>query len=303
MIYCENDKIKINEQQLKSHAKATEKYVDVSFALPHGDWHGWIPVEYRRTGVNLQTDEEISDYIEKIYNIMEKTPPSEWLSAEEQFWREEKPNAATTKEFFDILAQGGWKCNKHELPQNPNFARRIQDLKEFGYTLATDTARFCPICEKNTTNIILLPIPRAFTGGGYETWSKQLRKRILEVLQNYDVYESKKTAHLLPDHKFPEIRWDENTKEENSDSMTDEEISQKFQLLTNQRNQQKREVCRTCFQTGKRQYPFGIKYFYHGGEDWDSAIPTRGKSAEDGCFGCGWYDMEKWRQELLELLC
>ena len=72
--------------------------------------------------------------------------------------------------------------------------------------------------------------------------------------------------------------------------------------MTNQRNQQKREVCRTCFQTGKRGYPFGIKYYYFGSEDWDPNIPQKGKRAERGCEGCGWYDMAKWRQCLLDNL-
>ena len=81
--------------------------------------------------------------------------------------------------------------------------------------------------------------------------------------------------------------------------MTDDEIRQKFQLLTNQRNQQKREVCRTCFQTGKRGYPFGIKYYYAGSEDWDPGIPAKGKKAECGCVGCGWYDVAEWRRQLL----
>lgn len=82
-----------------------------------------------------------------------------------------------------------------------------------------------------------------------------LRKRIIKVLGSIDVYEDTFSPHCLPDHKFSEIRWDDETKGENPDAMADEEIRQKFQLLTNQRNQQKREVCRTCFQTGSADIP------------------------------------------------
>ena len=81
--------------------------------------------------------------------------------------------------------------------------------------------------------------------------------------------------------------------------MTDEEIRQKFQLLTNQRNQQKREVCRTCFQTGKRGSLFGIPYYYEGTENWDTSIPQKGKEAEKGCIGCPWYDIQEWRRHLI----
>ena len=133
---------------------------------------------------------------------------------------------------------------------------------------------------------------------GYETWSPVLRKKILKVLNNVDVYECRQAASLLPDHKFPEIRWDEKTREQNPDDMSEEEIKAKFQLLSNQRNQQKREVCRNCFQTGKRGTPFNVKFFHIGDENWPSKVPARGKGAEIGCHGCGWYDMQKWRDEL-----
>ena len=139
-------------------------------------------------------------------------------------------------------------------------------------------------------------------GNGYETWTQDLRKRIISVLGSIDVYENTFSPHCLPDHKFSEIRWDDETKAENPDDMTDDEIKQKFQLLTNQRNQQKREVCRTCFQTGKRGTIYGIPYYYAGGSDWDPSIPAKGKDAERGCIGCPWYDIEEWRKHLLEEL-
>lgn len=82
--------------------------------------------------------------------------------------------------------------------------------------------------------------------------------------------------------------------------MTDDEIRQKFQLMTNQRNQQKREVCRNCFQTGKRGQIYGIPFFYAGGPDWDNNIPQKGKEAEKGCIGCPWYDIAEWRKNLLD---
>lgn len=84
--------------------------------------------------------------------------------------------------------------------------------------------------------------------------------------------------------------------------MSDEDVIKKFQLLDNQRNQQKREVCRSCFQTGKRGIIYGIPFFYNGNEDWDKRIPMIGKQAEHGCIGCAWYDIERWRRELLKIL-
>lgn len=282
------------------HSKASEEYLHCEFDYKVKLWDGWVPVEYRRTGVSIKPNEHdrLVAYLNTVYDQMQPEKFPAWKEKQDEFWKE-KSRAETTKAFFDSLIQGGWQCVECTLPKNPNWARRIQDLKEFGYTLATDTKRYCPTCGANKTHIMLLPIERGATeGNGYETWSPTLRKRIIKVLGGIDVYENTFNAHCLPDHKFSEIRWDENTKAINADDMTDEEIRKKFQLLTNQRNQQKREVCRICFQTGKRGKIYGIEYYYQGTEKWDMSIPRRGKEAEKGCVGCPWYDIERWRKEL-----
>lgn len=150
---------------------------------------------------------------------------------------------------------------------------------------------------------MLLPLDRVeIAGNGYETWSPELRKRILRLFSYVDVYENTINRNCLPDHKFSEVRWDSETKAENPDDMSDDEIQNKFQLLTNQRNQQKREVCRKCFQTGKRGTIYGIEYYYAGGLEWDPNIPVKGKEAEAGCIGCPWYDIERWRKEVIKKL-
>lgn len=299
-----NENIKIVEEERKSHSKALEEYVHVNFNYSVELWDGWVPVEYRRTGVSIKPEEleRLRVYLNEVYEEMQPENRPKWMIEQEKFWKEEKPKAEKTKNFFDSLAQGGWQCVDCTLPSNPNWARRIQDLKEFGYTLATDTKRYCPKCKGNRTHIIMLPIKRGGEGNGYETWSATLRKRIIRVLGGIDVYENTVNANCLPDHKFSEIRWDEKTKAENPDDMTDDEIREKFQLLTNQRNQQKREVCRTCFRTNKRGTIYGIPYYYEGDENWDSSIAKKGKDAEKGCIGCPWYDIAEWRKQLLKAL-
>lgn len=300
-----NKNITILEEERKRHSKASEEYIHVKFDYPNKTWNGWVPVEYRRTGVSIKQGEvdKLTVYLNNVYEQMNPLKFQSWLNEQERFWREEKPNAKTTKAFFDSLVKGGWQCVECALPKNPNWARRIQDLKEFGYTIATDTKCYCPICGENKTHLILLPIERCgVKGNGYETWSPALRKRIIHVLGSIDVYEGTFSAHCLPDHKFSEIRWDENTKADNPDTMSDEEIKVKFQLLTNQRNQQKREVCRTCFQTGKRGCIYGIPFYYKGDENWDASIPQKGKDAEKGCIGCPWYDIAEWKKQLMERL-
>lgn len=287
----------------RSHSKASEVYLNVEYDYPDGQkWIGWVPIVYRRTGLFLNTDGEIEDYLNNLYPQLNPQKNAQWLEEQKEFW-EEKSNAAITKSFFDALSSFRWTCVNCGLPQNPNWARRIQDLKEFGYTIATDTNKFCHNCRENKTHLILLPIKRlSIEGNSYETLTPQLRKRIISLLGSIDVYEATYNPNCLPDHKFSEIRWDENTKEENPDDMTDDEIREKFQLLTNQRNQQKREICRNCFQTGKRGIIYGIPYYYQGDENWNPCIPKTGKEAEKGCVGCPWYDIQKWRINLLDKL-
>lgn len=298
-----NDNITYDDVE-KCHAKASERYISVHMNYNDGTFFdGWIPIEYRRTGINLHSKEEISSYLISIYDYLKPSNKQSWIENEEKFWKENKPNAGETKKVFDALKSGEWTCVNCAI-NNPNWARRFQDLKECGYTFATQTPVTCPVCGRRSTYIMCIHIPRNtdVKGNGYETWSPKLRKKIISVLGNYDAYEGKVAANLLPDHKFSEIRWDEDTKSVNPDNMTDDEIKQKFQLMTNQRNQQKREVCRKCFQTGKRQPIFGINFFYVGNEDWDNKYPTKGKEAEKGCIGCPWYDIEAWRKELKKRL-
>lgn len=296
-----NENIKILSNTPIVNSKASEVYVSVSFHFDNNsDWEGYVPLEYRRTGTSIDFNDEAAlvTHLNSIYEQMKPELLENWVKHQGEFW-DTKPRAGTTKEFFDKLAEGGWKCGACEMPRNPNPQRRVQDLKEFGYTIATDLARFCQNCQKNTRQRILLPIMRGGNqGNGYETWSPTLRKRIIQVLGGIDVYENSSNSNCLPDHKFSEIRWDDNTKAENPDTMSDSDIREKFQLMTNQRNQQKREVCRNCFQTGNRGIIFGIPYFYESSTTWDKSIPKKGKMAEKGCIGCPWYDIQAWREHL-----
>jgi len=292
---------KIIKGEIRFHAKASEKYVDAVFVYKKiPTYECSIPIDYRRTGTAI-SDSGIDSYLEDVYEKIDPDNWDEWINEQNNFWST-KPNANITKGFFDVLAKNfKWCCVSCKLPQNPNWARRIQDLKEFGYTISTNTKKYCKQCKRNTTQLILVPLPR---GGitGYERWSKELRNKIINILETLDVFEAKVTKKegLLPDHKFPEIRWDEGTKRISLENLNADEIKNDFQLLSNQRNQQKREICRNCYQTGKRGIIYGIPYFYRGNINWDEKMPQRGKEAEKGCVGCAWYDIERWRKELIK---
>ncbi len=285
----------------REHSKASESYVDIVFTHEDGsEWVGSIPYQYRRIGLSIESEEELAEYLMSIKGFFTQDSISSFVHEEGSKWEVGGSFAGkkTTKEFFLALLSMEWMSYIDDLPQNSNPARRIQDIKEMGYTLATNTS----INGKSGTCILLLPIPK---GGvtGYETISKVLKKRIIKLLNGINVYENSPTiAHgLIPDHKFPEIRWDEDTREVN-DAATNSDLINKFQLLDNQRNQQKREICRACYQSGKRGIAFGIEYYYIGTPSWPSGAPKNGKDAEEGCKGCAWYDMQKWRASLNNFL-
>ena len=182
--------IEIKNKSRYVNTKASESYIDVTFKYNDTQWDGWVPVEYRRTGVNISDGEtdELYRYLNSIYDQMNPKNYRVWLQKEDARWSHSR--SVETKEIFNLLKDGKWHCRNCEI-NNPNFARRIQDLKEMGYTIATHLNYHCPKCGNNrSTRLLLLPIDRVeLAGNGYETWSPALRKRILRLFNYIDAYE------------------------------------------------------------------------------------------------------------------
>lgn len=315
--------IEIISEEPIVHSKADEVYIEVQFPFGETHWNLWIPIYYRRTGLfldypgkdklhdpeNADTKNVLYDYLNKVYTGLPKTSEelASWVQTQIAWWDENKSKAKVTVDYFkgSVRNTGKWMCTHCLQPGNTNPQRRIQDIKDIGYTVATKTNCICPTCNRKRTFIMMIPIARDGVGNGYEQWSPVLREKIISVLGGIDAYSNKKNANVLPDHKFPEIRWDQKTKAKNPDTMTPEQVRAKFQLLTNQNNEAKREACRKCRQTGKRPYPYGIKFYYDrdgkGVETWSAPV-ERGAEAESGCVGCCWYDFEAWRNGLKKVI-
>lgn len=280
------------------NTKASEKYVATTFKQEDGfEWFTYVPYFSRWSALFLETEEEIAEHLISLKEYFTPEKMKEWAEREWEKW--EGNRGSVTKYVFKALLsfKGEYMFPLEDGSFSDNPAKRIQEIKNSGYTVASVTV----IIDggKKKTNRFLLPIPLN-NELGYETFTPQFKNRVIRLLKGVNAYEAKQTSpkSLIPDHKFSEIRWDDSTKAENSMDMTDEEIIAKFQLLDNQRNQQKREVCRQCFQEGVRGTIYGINYFYEGDEFWDENIPKVGKEAEKGCEGCAWYDIEKWREKL-----
>lgn len=250
--------------EIRHHGKASESYAHINIQFGKQSIYSTIPYYYRRTGLFIETEEDLAKYLISVKPYFTPAAIKKFVKECKAYAKTELSGKKTTKPFFDKLLNMKWNSVKYDLPNNPNWARRIQDIKEFGFTLATDTKRKMEGKDENGTHILLVPIPQG-KKTGYETFSNKFKARAIKLLGARNEYDlaGGNPKRLIPDHKFPEIRWDANTKAENPDDMSKEDIISKFQLLDNQRNLQKREVCRRCFQTGKRGIFFGINHFSH----------------------------------------
>ncbi|MBP5351706.1 MAG: hypothetical protein J6Y56_07075 [Fibrobacterales bacterium] len=276
----------------ETHSKASESYV--LLAIRGKEWQ--VPYFYRRTNLFIDSTQKLVDYIKERKPFLNAKSVKKFQSRmqkgiEELFGAK---STVTLPGFKKLLAKcGNWVLNTELFPP-PNPQRRIQDLKEKGFTISTKS-------EGKKTYHMLLPfdIVKAPT---YETFSSKTRKSIFAALDGMDAYNNKSAGRsVLPDHKFPEIRWDKDTPVSNEE-LTEDEMRQKFQLVPEAINQQKREVCRKCFQMGHRGTFFGIDFFYSGDGDWPANVAKNGKEAESGCVGCFWYDMAAWRTALNDLI-
>ena len=95
--------IQIKDMNRKLNTKASESYISVSFRYNDFVWEGWIPVEYRRTGVNIQEDDvsALYTYLNKIYTQMNPSNYEAWLKKEDEKWASSR--AVETKEIFNLL--------------------------------------------------------------------------------------------------------------------------------------------------------------------------------------------------------
>lgn len=105
-----------------SHLKASERYVHVIFYYKNQNttYNVWVPIEYRRTGLNLKNQIDIDDYLKVVYSKINPINRKKWKEDQEKFWKS-KTKALVTQEFFDTLSKDvKWCCVCCELPNNPN---------------------------------------------------------------------------------------------------------------------------------------------------------------------------------------
>ena len=205
---------------------------------------------------------------------------------------------------WEVLKDLKWHCTKCELKSGQAKTWQVW-RQEKGIQLDTDEKGNwfknieCPKCGFKTVHrklksLEILDLTKSRSGV-----SAYLARKVKQVYNHEDALFLREFSprELEVDHKFPQIRW-QNNEEENKSSMSEKEIKSKFILLTRSNNLLKSRYCEKCVKTGKRGTFPGIYFWYEGDENWSG----KDKYDENGCKGCFWYNPYKWREELNKIV-
>ncbi|MEZ5429086.1 MAG: hypothetical protein R2747_22760 [Pyrinomonadaceae bacterium] len=206
-------------------------------------------------------------------------------------------------EDYEILKDLKWHCSKCELKSGQAKTWQIwRDEHGFQFEKGNPESRNwdkrirCDRCSKTTVHRKLRTLERLGSTSVRAGVSSSVAKRVKRLYEYREAFSLRKTApkDLEIDHRFPQIRWNED--ESRNEGLSDEELKEKFILLTRKDNLLKSRNCERCVKTGRRGNFPGINYWYEGGEHW-----VGDPHDENGCVGCFWHDPFTWRDRLNNL--
>lgn len=210
----------------------------------------------------------------------------------------------TSHNDFDVLSDLKWHCTKCELKSGQ--AKTWQVWRQMGIQLGTDEKGnfykniFCEKCNNKTVHRRLITLDISEDTKIRSGLPQNLAKRIKTFLKFEEALFLRKMMpkELEVDHKFPQVRWNKN-EDINDMKMSDEEIKDKFILLSRSNNLLKSRYCERCYKTGERGVFPGIYYWFKGSRMWDKKFDKHDKR---GCEGCFWNNPYKWRENLNKLV-
>jgi len=189
---------------------------------------------------------------------------------------------------WEVLKDLKWHCTKCELKSGQAKTWQVW-RQEKGIQLDKDEKGNwykiiqCKTCEVKTVHRKLKSLEILSNTKSRSGISQYLARKVKNIYNNEEAVFLRKISsrELEVDHKFPQIRWCQN-EENNKSTMNEEEIKQKFILLTRSNNLLKSRYCERCVKTGKRGHFPGIYFWYEGDENWAG----ESKCDERGCIGC-----------------
>jgi len=292
---------KINEnillKNIFTQEKMEDKYIEVVFIYRSSIWNGVLPIFLVYQGFQISDDAKLDEFALNSYTLLDSINKVGWLKSREDLWTDKQKGP--TYKVLKALESGIWECRVcGPVPEvNPQPSARLRDLKKMGYVISSKRIQ-CNNCCKSTMHdiLVLLSLLDIESAGKVRTSiSENLKKRIKKLLGNKEACFNvlRPDKELLIDHKFPSQRW-KSGESENPDTLSNNDITSKFQLLSNQTNLWKSRFCDNCVSQNKRGAFMGINWYYEGDENWNGVD----KYDENGCIGCPWYDLEVWRDKL-----
>jgi hypothetical protein len=227
----------------------------------------------------------------------------------------EEYRSRDSKQFkvLSVLVDRNWHCRSHEYDhvESDQIAGGggIQGLERGtktrpGFEIESED-QHCDTCGETTRHDRWTGERK--TANAAANIPEAVKQKILDHYDHRDVIEDRQRQlhDLVIDHRFPMERW-AGAEESYTEEIDESEIERTFQLLKDDgkgnHNLLKSRACEHCKETGERGAPMGIEFWYRGGPEWPDDVPEEGPEAEVGCVGCGWYNFDRWRQELNELI-
>lgn len=224
----------------------TKDYHDIYVELQVDDHLFYVPVSLPRRRPELQFDltnpgDDLWVYLDECANQLSSEKVSMWK--DEQLKMLQGKKTVTDRLLINLIERDSICCACFFSGDNynPNPQKNIQNLRDKGFIIVTHRGVQCSECGQKKARYTLTPVLMNHKYS-VETIPSKLKKRICEVFDYRDTYTGIKNpnpeAHI-PDHKFPEDRWDSDTAVSNDVNMSVTEIQNKFQLLNAQTNMQK----------------------------------------------------------------
>ena len=285
-------------------SKTSDKFHEVRFEYENDKaWIGCVPNTYKELSLELSY-EEVRANLENWYAELRYEKRPELARQAKEKWGLPAPDKTETGKVFLKLLQGNieWVCRTCGTGKiNDQPAARIRDIKKRGYIIATKK-RECPTCNSKKTYhdiLILLTVNTQKRREHRQPIDEATKARIISVLNYKDVaFDVVRTAReFVIDHKFPSQRWN-CVESKNHSNMSEKEIRNKFQLITNQTNMLKSRFCDECVKSGNRATFMGISWYHAGSNRWKGDVMGN----EAGCKGCPWHDIDLWRNKIAEKL-
>lgn len=191
---------------------------------------------------------------------------------------------------------GEWVCSSCATQGADKPSAIFKLLRNKGYVFEETSAGrfdkklFCPNCEKTTTHYKLLS-DKPIDGENVDDTSipqKQIL-RILSILGSNDAFTGwKASPKPIIDSKIPSLRVQQDI---DPSTLTEEEITNRYQILSPEHIALKEKACRHCSRYGIRPPFMGKRYYYEGNDMYKGT-----------CEGCGWYDGNKWTAAFNKLI-